>query len=84
MLDSRTILLLRIWMFLKESLDFAQNFIKSVNKAIKLETPGKALSRAQCYWLSFCITAAILTNSVCMRGGAKWPSSLVLMDRAEV
>lgn len=65
MLDSGAILLLRIWMLLKEPLDFAQNFIKSVNEAIKLETPGKALSRAQCYWLSFCITAVILTNSVC-------------------
>jgi hypothetical protein len=52
-------------MLLKEPLDFAQNFIKPVNEAIKLETPGKALSRTQCYWLSFCITAVILTNSVC-------------------
>lgn len=65
MLDSRTLLLLRIWMLLKEPLYFTQNFIKSVNEAIKLESPGKALSRTQCYWLSFCISAVILTNSVC-------------------
>jgi hypothetical protein len=65
MLDSRALLLLRMWMLLKEPLDFARNFIKSVNEAIKLETPGKALSRIQCYWLSFCISAVILTNSVC-------------------
>ena len=65
MLDSRAVLLLRIWMLLKEPLDFAQDFIKSVNDAIKLENPGKSLSRTQCYWLSFCITAIILTNSVC-------------------
>ena len=65
MLDSRAVLLLRIWMLLKELLDFAQDFIKSVNDAIKLENPGKSLSRTQCYWLSFCITAIILTNSVC-------------------
>jgi hypothetical protein len=65
MLDLRALLLLRIWMLLKEPLDFAQNFIKSVNDAIKMETPGKALSRIQCYWLSFCISAVILTNSVC-------------------
>ena len=65
MLDSRALLLLRIWMLLKEPLDFAQNFIKSVNDAIKMEAPGKALSRIQCHWLSFCISAVILTNSVC-------------------
>jgi hypothetical protein len=65
MLDSRAVFLLRIWMLLKEPLDFAQDFIKSVNDAIKLENPGKSLSRTQCYWLSFCITAIILTNSVC-------------------
>ena len=65
MLDSRALLLLRIWMLLKEPLGFAQNFIKSVNDAIKMEAPGKALSRIQCYWLSFCISAVILTNSVC-------------------
>ena len=45
MLDSRAVLLLRIWMLLKEPLDFAQDFIKSVNDAIKLENPGKSLSR---------------------------------------
>ena len=65
MLNSRALLLLRIWMLLKEPLDFSQNFIKLVNEAIKLKTPGKALARTQCYWLSFCITAVILTNSVC-------------------
>ncbi len=47
--------------FVVENMDF----IKSVNDAIKLENPGKSLSRIQCYWLSFCITAIILTNSVC-------------------
>jgi hypothetical protein len=45
MLDSRAVLLLRIWMLLKEPLDFAQDFIKSVNDAIKMENPGKSLSR---------------------------------------
>lgn len=51
MLNSRALLRLRIWMLLREPLDFAQNFIKSVNEAIKLESPGKTLSRTQCYWL---------------------------------
>jgi DDE superfamily endonuclease len=65
MLDLRAILLLRIRMLLKAPLDVAQNFIKSVNDVIKMEAPGKGLSRIQCYWLSFCISAIILTNSVC-------------------
>ena len=67
MLDLRALLLLRIWMLLKEPLDLAQNFINSVSDAIKMETPRKTLSRIQCYWLSFCISAVILLDDQVIR-----------------
>ena len=52
-------------MLLKEPLDFAKEFIESINKCIETETPGKRINRHQRWWLSFCITAIVLTNSVC-------------------
>lgn len=52
-------------MLLKEPLDFAKEFIESINKCIETETPGKRITRHQRWWLSFCLTAIVLTNSVC-------------------
>lgn len=52
-------------MLIKEPLDFAKEFIQSVNQCIETESPGKKMSRHQQWWLAFCITAVVLTNSVC-------------------
>ena len=52
-------------MLVKEPLDFAKEFIKSVNQCIEKERPGRKMSRHQQWWLAFCITAVVLTNSVC-------------------
>ena len=52
-------------MLIKEPLDFAKEFINSVNQCIETEHPGKKMSRHQQWWLAFCITAVVLTNSVC-------------------
>lgn len=52
-------------MLIKEPLDFAKEFIKSVNQCIAEEKPGRRLSRHQEWWLAFCITSVVLTNSVC-------------------
>ena len=52
-------------MLLKEPLEFARQFIESVNDCIEAERPGTRMSRHQRWWLSFCITAIVLTNSVC-------------------
>ena len=52
-------------MLIKEPLDFAKEFIKSINQCIETENPGKKMSRHQQWWLAFCITAVVLTNSVC-------------------
>lgn len=52
-------------MLIKEPLDFAKEFIKSLNQCIEKERPGRRMSRHQQWWLSFCITAVVLTNSMC-------------------
>jgi hypothetical protein len=52
-------------MLLKEPLAFAVEFIRSVNKHIESEQSSKKISKLQCYWLAFCISAIIITNSVC-------------------
>lgn len=52
-------------MLIKEPLDFAKEFINSVNQCIETESPGKKMSQHQQWWLAFCITAVVLTNSVC-------------------
>ena len=52
-------------MLIKEPLDFAKEFIKSVNQCIEKEKPGRRMSRHQQWWLAFCITSVVLTNSVC-------------------
>ena len=51
-------------MLIKEPLDFAKEFIQSINQCIATENPGKKMSRHQQWWLAFCITAGVLTNSV--------------------
>lgn len=52
-------------MLVREPLDFAKEFIKSVNQCIEKENPGRLLSRHQQWWLAFCITCVVLTNSIC-------------------
>jgi hypothetical protein len=52
-------------MLIKEPLDFAKEFIKSVNQCIEKERSGRRMSRHQQWWLAFCITAVVLTNSMC-------------------
>ena len=52
-------------MLIGEPLPFIKNYIEKLNEAIKTYCPEKELSRIQRYWLSFCVTAIIVTNSVC-------------------
>lgn len=52
-------------MLLREPLDFAKEFIELINTCIKTNSPGKTLSRHQRLWLSLCISAILLTNSIC-------------------
>lgn len=48
-----------------EPLPFIKDYMQQLNTAIKAYCPEKSLSRIQQCWLSFCIMAIIVTNSVC-------------------
>jgi hypothetical protein len=52
-------------MLIGEPLPFIKNYIEKLNEAIKAHCPENGLSRIQRCWLSFCVTAIIVTNSVC-------------------
>jgi hypothetical protein len=52
-------------MLIGEPLPFIKNYIDKLDEAIKTYCPGNELSRIQRCWLSFCVTAIIVTNSVC-------------------
>jgi hypothetical protein len=52
-------------MLIGEPLPFIKNYIEKLNEAIKAYCPENELSRIQRCWLSFCVTAIIVTNSVC-------------------
>ena len=44
---------------------FASAFVEAVDAAIREHQPHHALSGAQRAWLAFCITAVLVTNSIC-------------------
>ena len=52
-------------MLIAEPLPFVKDYVQELNTAIKAHCPEKNLSQIQQYWLSFCIMAIIVTNSVC-------------------
>ncbi|MDP2643415.1 MAG: transposase [Desulfobacterales bacterium] len=52
-------------MLIAEPLPFIKDYMRELNTAIQTHCPEKNLSRIQQYWLSFCVMAIIVTNSVC-------------------
>ena len=52
-------------MLVREPLDFAKDFVAKISDVISVHNPGRELSRQQGWWISFCITAIVITNSVC-------------------
>jgi hypothetical protein len=52
-------------MILSNSLPFIEDFIKELDKGLKVHKPELGLSRIQRGWLGFCLMGIILTNSVC-------------------
>lgn len=52
-------------MLITEPLPFITEFIEGINEIIGTYRPGCSLSLIQKSWLSFCIMAVFITNSVC-------------------
>jgi hypothetical protein len=52
-------------MVIGKPLSFVRAFVEAVDKAIAAHSPGQCLSTLQGAWLAFCITAILVTNSIC-------------------
>ncbi len=52
-------------MILGKPAPFVRAFIEAVDTAIRAHQPHHAMSATQRAWLAFCITAVLVTNSIC-------------------
>ena len=52
-------------MILGQPLPFVGIFVDTLHEAIAAQHPGHGLSAIQRAWLAFCLTAILVTNSVC-------------------
>jgi len=51
--------------FFTQAAPFVSSFVEELNMALEKHKPGCGLSRTQRGWISFCVMAIIVTNSVC-------------------
>ena len=52
-------------MILAKPAPFVSAFMDAVDEAIRQEHPNQAMSTTQRTWLAFCVTAVLVTNSIC-------------------
>src|SRR6516162_4900339 len=52
-------------MILGKPAPFVSAFIDAVDEAIRAQSPSHGLSAMQRTWLAFCVTAVLVTNSIC-------------------
>ena len=52
-------------MVIGKPLPFIRAFVEAIDEAIAEHSPGQRLSALQRAWLSFCLTAILVTNSIC-------------------
>src|SRR5499426_1722868 len=52
-------------MILGQPAPFGHAFVETVNDAIREHHPRHAMSATQRTWLAFCVTAVLITNSIC-------------------
>ena len=52
-------------MILGKPAPFARAFVDAVDDAIREQHPSHAMSATQRAWLAFCVTAVLVTNSIC-------------------
>jgi hypothetical protein len=52
-------------MIIGKPLPFISAFVESVDEAIRQHTLNHGLSALQRTWLAFCLTAVLMTNSIC-------------------
>jgi len=44
---------------------FVRAFVDAVDEAIRAQSPSHGMSAMQRTWLAFCVTAVLVTNSIC-------------------
>ena len=44
---------------------FVRAFLGAVDEAIRVQSPSHGMSAMQRTWLAFCVTAVLITNSIC-------------------
>jgi DDE superfamily endonuclease len=54
-----------VYMVIGKPLLFVTAFVSAINAAMEEHHPGRGLSALQRTWLAFCVTAILVTNSVC-------------------
>ena len=52
-------------MVIGKPLPFIRAFVEAIDAAIAAHSPGQRLAALQRAWLSFCLTAILVTNSIC-------------------
>lgn len=52
-------------MILGKPAPFVRAFVDAVDDALRAHQPGHAMSATQRAWLAFCVTAVLVTNSIC-------------------
>ena len=62
-------------MILAKPSPFVSAFIDAVDEAIRQQKPNHGMSAMQRTWLAFCVTAVLVTNSIC------WARSMTLMSK---
>src|SRR6059036_2524641 len=52
-------------MVLEKPAPFVSAFVDAVDEAIRAQSPSHGMSAMQRTWLAFCVTAVVVTNSIC-------------------
>ena len=52
-------------MVIGKPLPFIRAFVEAIDEAIAAHSPGQRMAALQRAWLSFCLTAILVTNSIC-------------------
>src|SRR6476660_10359434 len=52
-------------MVLEKPAPFVSAFVDAVDEAIRTQSPSHGMSTMQRAWLAFCVTAVLVTNSIC-------------------
>jgi DDE superfamily endonuclease len=52
-------------MVIGKPLPFIRAFVEAIDEAIAAHSPGQRMAALQQAWLSFCLTAILVTNSIC-------------------